>query len=123
MLLESGLTHKFLGEALMTATYLQNRLSSKISNKSPYEHWNNCEANLPHIKVFGCKTCAFVNRHKRIKSDNKTVEDICIGCDNRSKGYRIYTEDKNFMVVSTAKFIVHSHTNVEEEENVFDYQK
>ena len=62
-------------------------------------------------------------RIKRSKFDNKAVKGIFIGCNNRSKGYRIYTEDKNFMVVSTAKFIVHSHTNVEEEENVFDYQK
>ena len=117
------LPHKFRGEALMTATYLQNHLPTKIIYKTTYELWNNCKPKLFHIKVSGCKAFVYVNRHKRSKLDNKAVEGIFIGYDNRSKGYRIYTEDNNVMIVCTAKFIEHPHTNVKEEENLFDYQK
>ena len=123
MLLELSLLHKFWGDVLMTASYLQNRLSTKISNKTPYKLWNNCKPNLSHIKLFGCKAFTYVNRHKRGKLDNKAVGGIFISYNNRSKVYRIYTEDNNVMIVRTAKFNKHPYTNVKEEENLFDYQK
>ena len=66
---------------------------------------------------------AYVNRHKRNKLDNKTVDGIFIGYNNKSKGYWIYTEDNKVMIVRTAKFIEHPLTNIEKEENIFDCQK
>ena len=40
MLLDAGLPLKYWGEAVMTAVYLQNRLPTKATGKTPFELWN-----------------------------------------------------------------------------------
>lgn len=39
MLIDAGLENRFWGEAIRTATYLQNRLPSRSLMKAPYELW------------------------------------------------------------------------------------
>jgi transposase InsO family protein len=105
MLFEAGLPNGFWGEAVNTATYLQNRLPTKSNNKTPYELWTNRKPNLSHIKIFGCKAFAYINRHKRGKLDEKAVEGTLVGYDNRSKGYRIYTKGNRIIISRTVRFI------------------
>ncbi|GBM97221.1 Retrovirus-related Pol polyprotein from transposon TNT 1-94 [Araneus ventricosus] len=105
LLSEANLPQRFWAEAAMTATYLQNRLPTKPKGKTPYELWTNRKPNLSHIRVFGCKAYAYIQKQKRGKLDNKAVEGIFLGYDYRSKGYRIYLGDNKIMISRTVKFI------------------
>ncbi|GBN06736.1 Retrovirus-related Pol polyprotein from transposon TNT 1-94 [Araneus ventricosus] len=105
LLSEANLPQRFWAEAAMTATYLQNRLPTKPKGKTPYELWTNRKPNLSHIRVFGCKAYAYIQKQKRGKLDSKAVEGIFLGYDYRSKGYRIYLGDNKIMISRTVKFI------------------
>ncbi|GBL75184.1 Retrovirus-related Pol polyprotein from transposon TNT 1-94 [Araneus ventricosus] len=105
LLSEANLPQRFWAEAAMTATYLQNRLPTKPKGKTPYELWTNHKPNLSHIRVFGCKAYAYIQKQKRGKLDSKSVEGIFLGYDYRSKGYRIYLGDNKIMISRTVKFI------------------
>ncbi|GBN19276.1 Copia protein [Araneus ventricosus] len=105
LLSEANLPQRFWAETAMTATYLQNRLPTKPKRKTPYELWTNHKPNLSHIRVFGCKAYAYIQKQKRGKLDSKAVEGIFLGYDYRSKGYRIYLGDNKIMISRTVKFI------------------
>ncbi|GBN12713.1 Retrovirus-related Pol polyprotein from transposon TNT 1-94 [Araneus ventricosus] len=105
LLSEANLPQRFWAEAAMTATYLQNRLPTKPKRKTPYELWTNRKPNLSHIRVFGCKAYAYIQKQRRGKLDSKAVEGIFLGYDYRSKGYRIYLGDNKIMISRTVKFI------------------
>ena len=65
-------TSKILGgEAINTAIYLQNRLPTKSSDVTPYERWMDEKPNLSHLRIFGCKAYAYVNKTNRGKLDDK----------------------------------------------------
>ncbi|GBN01358.1 Copia protein [Araneus ventricosus] len=103
MLSKAGLPHKFWGEAVCTATYF-NFLPTKPNKKTPYELWTNRKPDLSHIRILGCKAYAYVRKQKRGKLDDKAVEGVYLGYDNRSKGYRIYLGVNNTMISRTLKF-------------------
>ncbi|GBL73175.1 Copia protein, partial [Araneus ventricosus] len=105
LLSEANLPQRFWAETAMTATYLQNRLPTKPKGKTPYELWTNHKPTLSHIRVFGCKAYAYIQKQKRGKLDSKAVEGIFLGYDYRSKGYRIYLGDNKIMISRTVKFI------------------
>uniref|UniRef100_A0A803PEQ1 Uncharacterized protein n=1 Tax=Cannabis sativa TaxID=3483 RepID=A0A803PEQ1_CANSA len=55
MLIQSGLSHGFWGEAVMTSAYLINTCpSSVIEFKTPKERWSGKPPNLSNLRVFGC---------------------------------------------------------------------
>lgn len=59
LLINAGLPKRFWGEAVLTATYLQNRQPSRSISKTPYELWWGKEPDLQHLRVFGSE--AFVH--------------------------------------------------------------
>ncbi|GBL76862.1 Retrovirus-related Pol polyprotein from transposon TNT 1-94 [Araneus ventricosus] len=115
LLSEANLPQRFWAEAVMTATYLQNRLPTKPNKTTPYELWTNRKPDLSHIRVFGCKAYAYIQKQKRGKLDDKAVEGIFLGYDYRSKGYRIYLGDKKIMISRTVKFIENPLPNAKTE--------
>lgn len=105
MLLQANLPKEFWGEAVTTATYIQNRLPTKATDKTPYELWNNRKPNLKHLRVFGCKVFYYINKQKRKKLDSKAKEGVFLGYDLQRKGYRIYTGVKRITISRTVKFL------------------
>ena len=53
MLVNSSLPEIFWGEALKTATYILNQVSSKSVPKTPYESWSQKKPSLRHFHVWG----------------------------------------------------------------------
>ena len=92
---------KFLwSEAVMTATYLINRMPSKILGmKSPCELLLNTNDFVVPPKLFGC-TC-FVRDHRPSvgKLDHRAIKCIFIGYPSRQKGYKCWspTERRTFV--------------------------
>jgi len=39
----------------MTACYVQNRLQTRATDKTPYEMWNGEKLDLQHMRVFGSR--------------------------------------------------------------------
>ena len=56
MLKHAKMSKSYCGEAVMTATFVRNRCSSRATNsdKSPYQVWNGKPPFLTNLKVFGC---------------------------------------------------------------------
>lgn len=67
MLIDAKLPNKYWREAVNTANYLQNRLITRATNKTPYEVWNKRKPDLTisHIQVFGAKVYAHIPKINR----------------------------------------------------------
>lgn len=64
MLFSSGLSKSFRGEAVMTTTYLINKIpSSALEFKTSEHEWSGKAPDLCHLRVFGCT--AFAHQRER----------------------------------------------------------
>ena len=100
MLLDANLENKYWGEAIMTATYLQNRLPTKATEQTPYEMWSERKSDLSEIRVFGSKPYFYVPKEKCSKWDNRAEEGIFVGYCEKAKGYRILQPATNKIIIS-----------------------
>jgi transposase InsO family protein len=92
MLLQSGLSQGFWGEAALTAVHLINRSPSRaIEGKTPEEKWSGKPPNLSHLKVFGCAAYA----HQSIgKLEPRALKCVFLGYPEGVKGYRLWVKEK-----------------------------
>lgn len=89
LLNKSRLSSGFWGEAVMTATYLINRIPTKAveDNKTPYELWHRKKPLLKYLRVFG--SIAYVlNKANKTKFEDKSWKGIFVGY--HVNGYRIW---------------------------------
>ena len=54
LLVSSSAPNNLWGEVLLTACFLQNRISHKKIDLSPYELWKGYKPNLKYLRVWGC---------------------------------------------------------------------
>lgn len=88
MLLDAGLPKCYWGEAVVTANYVQNRLPSRVVDKTPFELWTGRVPDLSELKVFGCEAYVHVPDQKRKKFDAKARKLVFVGYSTQHKGYR-----------------------------------
>jgi hypothetical protein len=96
MLHRTGFTKSYWGEALLTANYIQNRLSTKVlTNATPYELWHGRKPNLSYLKVFRCTAYAHCPKETIHKSklEYKSIGCWFLGYEDGTKGYRL--QDKS----------------------------
>ncbi|KAL0402521.1 UNVERIFIED_CONTAM: Retrovirus-related Pol polyprotein from transposon RE2 [Sesamum latifolium] len=83
-------TGQLLGECVLTAVHIINRLPSKaIGNKTPHEILLGKVPSYDHLRVFGC----LVYVHEKKKADKfgeKGRPCVFVGYPNGQKGYRVY---------------------------------
>ena len=92
MLCEKNLLRYFWTEAVNTACYILNRISTRpIIKKTSYEIWNGRKSNIYYFHIFGYK-CFILNNGKDDlgKFDAKSDEAIFLGYSTSSKAYRIF---------------------------------
>lgn len=89
MLIDARLSNTYWGEAVMTATYLQNRLPTRTRTKTPYELWFNKRPDISNLKAFGCRAYAHIPKELRKKLHPKARECVLVGYPQGSKGYRL----------------------------------
>ena len=95
------------GEAVLTATYLINRLPSRILNyQTPKDV---LMKTYPHVraymselepKVFGCLAFTHIQQHQRTKLDPRAQRCVFIGYSPRQKGYKCYSPITRKVVVT-----------------------
>lgn len=100
MLLDANLPKKYWGEAVMTAAYVQNRLPSRVIDKTPYEKWFGVAPAVNHFRIFGSPAYVHIPAVKRSKFDPKAAKLIFIGyCEDR-KAYRFLDPETDTVTVS-----------------------
>ena len=105
MMALANLPTSFWGEALLTATYVLNRVPSKSVETTPYEVWSGKTPSLNHFKVWGC-VGHVLNPDPKDKLKAKTRRCLFVGYSENSKGYRLYDPKEKVIIESRhVKFI------------------
>ncbi|GJW98685.1 retrovirus-related pol polyprotein from transposon TNT 1-94, partial [Tanacetum coccineum] len=88
MLISSGLSQDMWGEAILTATYLLNKIPRKEKEETPYELWMGRKPSYQYLRVWGCLAKVAVPTPKAQKIGPKSVDCIFIGYAKNSSAYR-----------------------------------
>nr|KAJ0225474.1 hypothetical protein LSAT_V11C100003670 [Lactuca sativa] len=100
MLNQSGQPNNLWGEALLTACYAHNRITSRVIPTSPYELWKGRKPNIDYLKVWGCVAYYRTPDPKRTKLGARANKSIFIGYAQNSKAYRLLDIDSGVVVES-----------------------
>ena len=108
VLAESGLPHSFWGEALLSFVDVWNRLPSNSTRgrslkATPYELWYGKKPDFSHLRVWGCRAYAHVQRDKRDKLQWHIIKGVFIGYPEGYKGWRIW-DGKRVVICETVLF-------------------
>ena len=111
MLKASRLDQKFWGEAILTATYIRNRVpSSTLDNKkTPFEMVYRKKPKVKHLRIWGSK-CYIHNTSDKKKWDDRSRPGIMMGYAIGQKAYRIY-DINNDKVISSRDVTFEENVN------------
>jgi hypothetical protein len=91
IMLKMNVPKGFWSYGVRTATYLVNRLPSRVLDfKSPLEVLQNKISDVSHIKVFGCTCFMHLPATHRDKLDPRASKCIFLGYSTTKKGYKCY---------------------------------
>uniref|UniRef100_A0AAV1UA25 Integrase catalytic domain-containing protein n=1 Tax=Peronospora matthiolae TaxID=2874970 RepID=A0AAV1UA25_9STRA len=99
---------EYLGEAVVTATFLRNRCPTRATSqdKSPHQIWTGEKPLVSNLKVFGCHPHVTVPKQKRTKFDAQSVYFRFIGYSEHEKAYRFEEiKSRRVLVSRDAKFM------------------
>lgn len=106
MRLQSNLPQSFWFEALRTACYIRNRVSS--TQKTPYEWIYGQKPSIGHIRPFGCAAWRHIPKEKqKSKLEARSEECILLGYEPGSRNYRLLT--RNWVIVASRDVIFEEH--------------
>ena len=100
LLVQSRLHHKFWAEALSTVVYVRNRTYNSAIKGVPYEILNKNKPDVGHFRVFGSLCYYHIPKDERRKLDPKGCKAIFVGYCIEQKGYRLFDQSKDRIVVS-----------------------
>ena len=91
MLNHKNLTKGFWAEALSTANYIRNRVTTRAlpSTTTPYQLWNGSKPDFKLLRVFGSKCWYATPQHKVQKLDSRAHQAIMVGYASNSKAYKV----------------------------------
>ncbi|KAI1006751.1 hypothetical protein K3495_g1467 [Podosphaera aphanis] len=92
MLLHADLPLRFWDAAILTASYLRNRLPSLADKKTPYEYMNGTLPSISHLKVWGCLCYTLIDEKdpQRYKLSPTSQKGKFIGYCESTTQYRVY---------------------------------
>ncbi|RDX68992.1 Copia protein, partial [Mucuna pruriens] len=99
MLSNSSLSLPLWMYTLKIATYLLNRVPSKIVPKTPFELWIGRTPSLRHLHVRGCQAEIRIYNMQEKKLDVRTISGYFIGYLKKSKGYIFYCPNHSMRIV------------------------
>lgn len=103
---ESNTPKRFSGECVLTATYVINRLPSKVlGNKTPYEIVFGHKPDYDHMRIFGCLAYYRSTETKGDKFEMRGRPGVFLGYPQGTKGYKLYDiENKRIVTSRDVKF-------------------
>ena len=101
MMAQAGLSDKYWAEAVVTGTYLRNRVPRSFKEKTtPFEKWYEKNPDLSHLRVFGCMAYAYIPDANRKDKLSKKAEKLrFIGYSLQTKAYRLINDDTGKIIV------------------------
>lgn len=94
MVEQAHMPKSFWSYALLAAFYLKNRSLHSAHSSTPFEVMFGTKPNLSHLKVFGCKAYAYVERQRK-KLDSKAQEGVFLGYCSYSNSYLVSVPSSN----------------------------
>ena len=82
MLITSGLTKCWWGEALLTLRTILNMIPQNRKDLTSYKMWHKIKSNLKTLKVWDCLAKVGFPNNKKRKLGPKTVDGIFLGYAN-----------------------------------------
>lgn len=95
MMAQANLPIRFWGDALLTSTYILNRVPSKSVSTTPYELWNGRVPSLDHLRPWGSAGYVHNQNHKFGKLGPRATKMVFIRYPEHSKGYVMFGEQPN----------------------------
>ena len=92
----------FWAEALSTAVYIRNRVTSRSipSNMTPHHIWMKNTPTVAHLRFFGCK-CGYTIPTEKVKMlDFRGTSAIFVGYAENLKAYKLIDKETGKVVVS-----------------------
>nr|GEU47561.1 retrotransposon protein, putative, Ty1-copia subclass [Tanacetum cinerariifolium] len=93
MLISFGISQDMWGKAILTATYLLNKIPRKEKEETPCELWMGQKPSYLYLRVWGCLAKVAVPTPKAQKIGHKYVDCIFIGYAKNSSAYRFIVHD------------------------------
>src|SRR6187401_1558567 len=101
-----------VGEAILTACHVLNKVLTKDNEITPYEKWAKRRTSLSYLRTWGCLAKVNVPIPKKRKLGPKTVDCVFLGYAQRSVGYR-------FLVVKSEVPDMHVDSIMESRDAIF----
>jgi hypothetical protein len=101
-----------VGEAILTASHVLNRIPNKNKETTPYEVWVGRKSSLSYLRTWGCLAKVNVPITKKRKLGPKTADCVFQGYAHNSISYR-------FLVVKSEVFDMHVDTTFESRDATF----
>ena len=100
MMCHAGLSKIFWAEAVNTAAYIRNRVTTTSTGQTPYERWYGKCPDVSHMRVFGCTAYAHIPEAGRKKLDKKSNKWKFLGYAENQKGYRLLDMTNHKLIIS-----------------------
>lgn len=102
MIHTANLDKSFWAEALATAVYIRNRVTSRSlpPRTTPHHLWKRVKPELGHLRIFGSNCFYTVPKSKVKKLDARSQKAIFMGYSTQSKGYKLWDPQTRRMIVS-----------------------
>eukprot|EP00171_Calliarthron_tuberculosum_P002468 IDg2468t1 len=97
-----GVAKRFWAEALSTAVYVRNRVTSRSlsADTTPHHIWHGTPPDVSRMRVFGSKCWYVIPQSKVRKLDARSKEAMMVGYAAQSKGYKLWDQDLGKFVIS-----------------------
>jgi len=86
----AGLSKSFWAEAVNTAAYIRNRVTTATAGQTPYDRLYGRIPDVSHFRVFGCMAYAHIPEVERTTLDKKAVKLRFLGYSDTQKGYTLF---------------------------------
>ncbi|KAM1692791.1 hypothetical protein PS2_031824 [Malus domestica] len=101
LMIQMNVPKKFWSQALLTATYIINRLPTRVLNtKSPFEVMKGRPIDLSHLRTFGCTCYVHIQALHRDKLDPRAAKCVFMGYASSQKSYKVYNPNTGKLAVS-----------------------
>ncbi|KAJ9547057.1 hypothetical protein OSB04_019600 [Centaurea solstitialis] len=106
LLFQHNIPKSYWGEAILTSSYIINRLPSKVLGlQSPLECLSKFHPDVRSSfnltpRIFGCTSFVHIHSHNRGKLDPRALKCIFVGYSSTQKGYKCYHPPTRKMYIS-----------------------